>query len=317
MNNKFTLSVISFVLLALALFAVNIATSPKGAKTSFQVDSGELVIALVPEKNVFEQKKRYHYITDYLSHELNVPVRAEIMSDYSEICQVFLEGKADIGFFGSLSYGLARAKALVEPIARPVWLNGSSTYSGYLFVRKDSGIKSVEDMKGERLALVHKATIAGYIFPLEYFREYGIDDLEEHFSKVHFCGSHDAAAWVVYSGEAEVGACKNHIFNSFCETNSDFKEQMVVLAESGEVPSNGMAVRIDLAPSLKIQLKQLLLNMHTTKEGIKALNGFNAKRFIETTDQDYMPLYRMIDELGIDLQTYGSDQSESVEVVVK
>lgn len=96
MNNKLTLSVISFVLVVLVLFAVNTTTSPKGAKASFQVDSGELMIALVPEKNVTEQKKRYRYITDYLSHELNIPVRAEIMSDYAEICQAFLDGRADI-----------------------------------------------------------------------------------------------------------------------------------------------------------------------------------------------------------------------------
>ena len=111
----------------------------------------------------------------------------------------------------------------------------------------------------------------------------------------------------MYSGEAEIGACKNHIFNGLVEKNSDFKEDMVILTESGEVPSNSMAVRESLDPSLKKRLKEILINMHKTRDGIKALKGFKAKRFIETTDQDYIPLYRMVEEVGIDLRTYVSD----------
>lgn len=312
MSTKNKSYAVAFVLVALALFAgkfcLNSNRGPTQATAGVIADHGELVIALVPEKNIFEQKKQYQYIARYLSGKLNIPVRAVILSDYDAICQAFLDGKADVGFFGSFSYGLARARVSVEPIARPVWLNGSSTYSGYLFVRKDSDIKTVEDMKGKRLALVHKATTAGYIFPLEYFRSNGVVDLEEYFSKIHFCGSHDAAAWVVYSGEAEVGACKNHVFNALVESDSDFKEEMLVLAESGEVPSNGMAVRSDLDPSLKNRLKEILINMHKSKEGVKALEGFRAKKFIETTDQDYMSLYRMVEEIGIDLQSYRSDR---------
>ena len=311
MNQKLTLSIAACALVVLILFAVKfcltLETAPDRAAASGFSKTDELVIALVPEKNVFEQKKRYHYITDYLSKKLNISVRAEILPDYGAICNAFLEGKADVGFFGSFSYGLVHARASVEPVARPVWLNDSSTYSGYLFVRKDSGIKTVEDMKNKRLALVHKATTAGYIFALDYFGSHGVNNLDEYFSQVYFCGSHDSAAWSVYLGEAEIGSCKNHIFNALREKHNGFKEEMVILAESSEVPSNGMAVRGSLDPSLKRRLKEILLNMHKTKDGIETLKGFKAKRFIETTDQDYIPLYRMVDKLGIDLQTYVSD----------
>jgi phosphonate transport system substrate-binding protein len=205
---NFTIAVCIFT--GLAMFAgkyiLKLQLGPKKASASVLAGSNELVIALVPEKNIFEQKKRYHYITEYLSDNLNIHVKVQILPDYGEICQAFLDGKADVGFFGSFCYGLIRSNAEAEPIARPVWLNGSSTYSGYLFVRKDSDIKTVDDMKDKRLALVHKATTAGYIFPLQYFRDHGVENLEEYFSKIHFCGNHDAAAWVVYSGEAEVGA---------------------------------------------------------------------------------------------------------------
>ena len=267
-------------------------------------DEKTLRLLLVPEKNTFEQRRRYKYITEYLSRKMEMNVMVEIMSNYGEISVAFQEGRADAGFFGSFSYVLTQVKSGIEPLARPEWLDGSSTYRGYIFVRKDSGIETVNDMKGKSLVLVDRATFAGYIFQRYYFKYYGISSLEDYFTRISFARSHDAAAWAVYSGEAEVGGAKNHIFNSLQEKYPDFKKQMLVLAESPEVPSNGLAVRKDLNPALKLRLKTLLLGMHETEEGRKALKNFEARRFVETTDDDYEVLYNMVNELGIDLAHY-------------
>ena len=271
-----------------------------------QFNSGEktLRLVLVPEQNVFEQRRRYGYITDYLSRKMEMNVIVEIMANYGETTNAFVERIADAGFFGSFSYVLTHVKAGVEPIARPVWLNGSSTYRGYIFARKDSGIETVKDMKNKSLVLVDKATTAGYIFQLFYFNYYGIPKLEDYFSKISYAGSHDAAVWAVYTGEADIGGAKNHIFNRFKDEYPDFREQMIVLAESPEVPSNGLAVRRDLNPAIKLRLKILLLSLHETAEGQEVLKNFGALKFIETTDQDYKALYNMVQELGIDLHEY-------------
>ena len=231
-------------------------------------------------------------------------VRVNVMSNYGDICDAFLEGTADAGFFGSFSYLLTHVKAGVIPIARPVWLDGSSTYRGYMFVRKDSGITSIEDMKGKSLVLVDKATTAGYIFQLFYMQYYGIESMEKHFSKIYFAGSHDSSAWAVYTGEADVGGGKNHIFNALASEYPDFAKQMVTVAESPAVPSNGIAVRKNLNPSLTLRLKTLFLGLHKTEEGREVLRLFGAKKFIETTNADYRSLYNMVHELKIDLGTY-------------
>jgi phosphonate transport system substrate-binding protein len=272
-----------------------------------QVQSGSertLRLLLVPEKNIFEQRRRYKYITDYLSMKMEMNVIVEIMANYGEITVAFQEGRADAGFFGSFSYVLTHAKAGIELIARPVWLDGSSSYRGYIFVRKDSGIKSVKDMKNKSLVLVDKATTAGYIFQRYYFKYSGINSLEDYFSRISFARSHDAAAWSVYTGEADIGGAKNHIFNSLKEEYPDFRKQMLILAESPEVPSNGLAVRKDLNPAIKLRLKNILLGLHENAEGREVLKNFKALKFIVTTDSDYGALYNMIKDVGIDLYAY-------------
>jgi phosphonate transport system substrate-binding protein len=263
-----------------------------------------LQIVLVPEQNIYQQRQRYGVIAGYLSKHLDKDVRITVMPTYGKVCDAFLEGKADVGFFGSFSYVLTRAKAGVEPLARPVWLDGSSTYSGYIFVRKDSGIRSVKDMKNKRLALVDKATTAGYIFQQAYFKKQGIDRMAEYFREIHFAGSHDAAAWAVYTGEADVGGAKNHIFNALGKEYPDFYDKMLILARSSDVPSNGMVVRADLDAHLKARLKELLLGLNDSPEGRLVLKEFGAMSFIENRDEDYSSLYKMVAELGLDLATY-------------
>jgi len=48
--------------------------------------------------------------------------------------------------------------------------------------------------------------------------------------------------------------------------------------------------------------------MHETAEGQKVLKEFGARKFIETRDEDYEPVYKYAREIDIDLRTY--DMSE-------
>ena len=96
----------------------------------------------------------------------------------------------------------------MEAVARPVNVDGTSTYHGYLFARKDSGIRTVADMKGKRFAYVDRATTAGYLFPRAYLKEKGVADPDRYFGEVFFAGSHDATVLAVLNGEADIGASK-------------------------------------------------------------------------------------------------------------
>ena len=299
---------ITIHLLSLLIFAIFLQVPGNislAEEKQIQVDDEKIFrLAIVPEKNIFEQRRRYKYITNYLSSKMDLNFILEIMPSYGNISEAFIKGKADAGFFGSFSYVLTHAKAGIEPIARPVWPNNNSTYRGYIFVREDSNIKTVKDMKNKSLVLVDKATTAGYIYQLFYFKYYGINNIEDYFSRISFATSHDAAAWAVYAGEADIGGAKNHIFNSLTEEYQDFKEQMVVLSESPKVPSNGLAVRKDLNPATKLRIKILLLSLHETPEGQEILKNFGAIKFIATSNDDYVVVYNMAKQLGIDLQGY-------------
>ncbi len=263
----------------------------------------KIKIGLIPEQDIRTMATRYEPLAEYLSKKLNFKVTLIYLDNYGEVCDKFIYKQLDAAFFGSFSYALTRAKVQVEPIARPDY-QGTSTYRGLIVVREDSKIKNVEDMKGKRLALVHRATYAGYLYPLFYFKEHGIRDLEGYFSKVTFTGGHDDAIFALLRGEADIAAPKDLVYQRIIKENPDLQKKLVILSFSEPVPSNALCVSKDLDPVLKNKLKDILLNLHNDEGAKPALVSLGASKFVDTKDEDYRHLYRIINALGIDLNTY-------------
>jgi phosphonate transport system substrate-binding protein len=264
----------------------------------------ELLIGLIPEQNVFRQRERYQILKKYLFDRLGITVNFTSLSRYGNLIEHFTAEKLDGAFFGSFTYALAHHQLGVEPLARPVNLDGTSTYHGYIFVRKDSGIRTAADMKGKRFAFVERATLAGYVFPLAYFKGNGISNLHAYLGESFFAGSHDAAILSVLNKEADIGAAKNTIYDQMSAENPRIEKELVILAASSVVPQNCLAVRNNLDPELKNALQQALLDMDKNDEGKEALRRFGARGFIETKDNDYEYLYKLSSQVGINLKTY-------------
>ena len=264
----------------------------------------KIYIGLIPEMNIFKQKQRFKLLGDYLSKKTGIPVEFTILSRYGNILESFTSEKMDGAFFGSFTGALAIQKLGVIPLARPVNLDNTSTYQGYLFVRKDSHIKTAADMKGKKMAFVEKATTAGYLFPLAYLRENGITNIDSYFSEHFFTGSHDAAVLAVLNKKADIGAAKHSMYDRVRKENPRVDQELVILAKSPSVPSNGLCVRKDLGPEVRKKLKDALLSLNVEPEGKQVLEQFGAVKFIETTADDYKPVFDMAKKAGIDILRY-------------
>ncbi len=267
-----------------------------------QEDLG-LRVGLVPEEDIRNMALRFEPLAKYLGKKLNQKVTLIYLDSYSEVCDKFIYNQLDTAFFGSFSYALTHAKAGIEPLARPDY-QGTSTYRGLIIVRKDSGIKGAAEMKNKRLALVHRATYAGYLYPLNYLKRNNVSAPETYFSKVIFAASHDKAVFDVLYGRADIAAAKDLVYRRMIKENPALEKQLIVLITSLPVPSNTLCVRKDLDPGLRQKLKHTLLNLDNDPEAGAVLKALGAGKFIETKDDDYSNLYQVIKELDIDLNTY-------------
>jgi len=296
------------ILITVSLFIIVLATCPTVIKAEQEeaknTSKKTFLIGLIPERNLFKQLERYEPLASYLSEKTGLDIKLLILTRYGNIIDNFVALGLDAAFFGSFTYALAHARLGVEPIARPESIDGISSYHGKIFVRKDSGIKSKEDMKGKSFAFVDKATTAGHLLPLHFFVENGISDYRTFFKETYFTGTHEDAIYDVLNKRADIGAAKNTVYFELSKKDKRIMKELIVLKRSPEVPSNGLAVRNDLDVSLKKELKKLLLNLHNTPEGNKILKKLNARKFIATNDQDYKAVYDYVKDINLDLTTY-------------
>jgi phosphonate transport system substrate-binding protein len=263
-----------------------------------------LLIGLTPEHNIFKQVRRYEPLADYLSEKTGIRVNLKVLTYRGNVIDNFQFLKLDGAFFGSFSYSLAHVKLGVAVLARPEDPDGISSYHGVIFVRKDSGIRTVRQMKGKRLALVARATTAGYLFPSIYLKRAGVRNPETFFKEVYYAGTHEGTIDDVLDRKADIGVSKNTVYNRFAAENPRIGRELVILGKSEDVPENALALRQGIEDSVKRKLVDALIAMHADPEGAKVLEAFGARRFIETTDADYLPVMTYTRELGIDLADY-------------
>lgn len=261
-----------------------------------------LVIGLVPEMNIFKQRERFELLAPYLSKKLGIEVRLTMLT-YGNIIEKFKEEEIDAAFLGSFTGALAISQLSVVPLVRPINMDNTSTYQGYIFARKDSNITSVADMKGKSLALVEKTT-AGFVFPLAWLKRHGIDDISTFFNEQFISGSHDRTISLVLNGKANVGAAKSTIYKNMRKWQPRIDSELVILTNSPKVPSNTFCVSKKLDQQYREQLKDLLLNLRGDSEGREVLKKLGAKRFVETGRDQYQPVFDLAKEAGIDLGKY-------------
>lgn len=265
--------------------------SPKLLKAAWPQ---KLKIGLVPEQNIFAQKKRYEPLLAQLADKIGVPIEIKILPSYSNVINNFQEYELDGAFFGSLTGTMAIQELGVEPLVRPQFMDDSATCSAVVFVKKGGGIRTVRDMQGKRIAFVDKASATGFLLPLAYFKSLGIEDYKDWFGDVLFSGTHEDAINDVLSGYADVGAVSSTIFYMLAEMNPQVLNELTILATSPQIPSNPLAVRNDLPNDLKQLLRQQLLSLRQSAAGRVILEDLKVKQFTEATKEDSQPLLDLI-----------------------
>ncbi len=293
--------------LIIFIFILSCVSPSLAEHPSLLLEEEEFLIGLIPEENIFKQMKRHKPLADYLSEELGMPVRFTILSRYPHIITRFVSRHLDGAFFGAFTAALAHETLFVEPIARPVSLDGSMTTNGYVFARTSSGIKDISQMRGKRIAYVDQVTATGYLYAPYLLKAYGIKDLEGFFKSEEYTGGHDTALYTVLAGRADIGVAKARIIDQIRERDPLAKEEIRILYKSPDLPDNTLCVRKDLPEDFKLKLKNILLSMHKNPKGQKVLELFAAMQFTLAKPDDFEPVYRMTRQVGIDLRNFKYD----------
>ena len=223
--------------------------------------SEEKVIKMgfVPLKNSEQLVEDVKPIADYLSQKMGVKVEAFTASNYIGVVEGIGSGSVDFGIIPPFSAVLAQKQSNAKPLLTSKGKSGKSGYTAELYVRKDSGIKSLQDVKGKKVAFVDPSSSSGYIYPGAMLVKAGIN-LDKDIS-YQFSGGHDKSLQLLLNKDVDVIATFDGVEERYAKDFPAALTDIEKLASSDTIPGIMVTASSKMDKDLQEKLKQALLDM--------------------------------------------------------
>jgi phosphonate transport system substrate-binding protein len=259
-----------------------------------QADPQTLKVALLPDESPATIIKNNQGLKDYLEKALGKKVDLVVTTDYSSMIEAMRHGRLDLGFFGPLSYVLAKQKSAIEPFAA-LSRKGQTTYTAVVIGNVAAGVDDLTKVAGKDVAYGDVASTSSHLIPKCMLAQKGLKAGKDY--QEHFVGNHDAVALAVQNNKAQAGGLSKTIFDSMVQRGLIDLAKVKVLAESEPFPEYPWTMRSDLDPGLKEKIRQAFLNLHDPQ----LLKPFKADGFAAIADTDYNKVRDLAKILNLDL----------------
>ncbi len=288
--------------IALVALVASLLAGPASAQTA----PTELVFAVIPAENAEGVVNRYTPFTEYLTRELGVKVTLRVASDYAAVIEGQRAGNIHIAHYGPAAF--ARALAVgspVEAFGQQVNTDGSRGYYSVFYVRRDSPIKTIADAKGKNLCLVDPNSASGNQVPRFALTRQGID-VETHFAKTVYTGSHENAIIALQQGQCEVAAnwWNNEIRSNLkrmAEKGMAKEEDFRIVFRSEQIPNSPVAYLSSLPAEMKTKIRDAFLNIGTRAPDVwQRISGGTSMPWQAASNETFktmIELNRFVDEL--------------------
>src|SRR5436190_1202978 len=172
---------------------------------------------------------------------------------------------------------------------------------GRLYVRKDGGIKTLEDLRGKTMAFVDPSSSSGYTYPMVLLIQRGLvknRDPKTFFREVMFAGAHDAAMRALLNGHVDAIASFDMAREQYL-TDPAEREKIAFVAETAPIPEAGIAARDGLAPAAVAKVRAALLQMRGPAYASLLKRMYDIDGFEPAEDRDYDPVRAAVELLGV------------------
>lgn len=239
-------------------------------------------VAVHPLHNPARLTEAYQPLIDYLNKRLpDIRLNLESSRDYASFEQKYRSRTPE--FILPNPWQTLQA---IKSGYRVIAIAGESQdFKGIFVVRKDSGIKRANDLKGKTVSYPSPTALAACIMPQWYLHRQGISisrDIENR-----YVGSQESSIMNVYLGQSAAGATWPPPWRAFQKAHPEEAAKLKVIWETESLINNSFMVRDDLPSELRKRVLDLLLELPKSEEGRAILQGMETARFITATNADY------------------------------
>jgi serine/threonine-protein kinase len=224
--------------------------------------------------------------TTYLESQLKRPVEIVIPESYQALRQKLLRGEIDLAALPPLQFVMAQQEAPSIDVLATHLYEGARIYQGYLIVRSDSPVTSIEQLKGRRVCYVDTGSTSGYLLPRHFLRQNKLNP-DEIFPEKRFSGTHSQLMRDVIAGRCDVGGVYSGAMLNAASLGIP-SARLRMLAVTGTLPYDLVCASPKLAGELISRIRQALLRFDAMRHlgqktvgDVYRITGFVAPRIAE------------------------------------
>jgi phosphonate transport system substrate-binding protein len=275
------------------------ANAATGATTAASGAGGSgrtLKISAIPDQDPQKLATRDGAMASYLSGKLGVPVQYVPVTDYAASVSLFRSGDLDLVFYGGLTGVQAR---LQTPNATLIAQRDiDDAFQSVFIASASSGIKPVTDVKGlsaykgKRFTFGSESSTSGRLMPEYFLDQAGLSGEKDFAGAPGYSGSHDKTIDLVQAGTYEGGALNVQVWNARKKAGTvDTAKVIEVLVTPPYRDYHWIAgpktdERFGKGFTEKLKAAVLALD-YANPEHAKVLDGYGAKKFVETKADNY------------------------------
>jgi phosphonate transport system substrate-binding protein len=233
------------------------------------------VFSTAPWGDPAKLKIMYRPLLDYIEEQTGVHFEIVIFPTYDDLVKEVSGGYVQFAAVSGANFLKLQAEnapmRYLSTSLRQYGEKKNDYYTGYIIVRKDSGIKNFSQLRGKKFAFVDVDSASGYKMPIAYMARQNLDP-KTFFKKFFFMGDHDEVIKALKNRHVDGGATWEVSYDMNVKKYGDIFD---IIYKSPPIPNDAWVVGNKVPKQLSDRILQVMLginNITATKKGTYVLD---------------------------------------------
>ncbi len=267
-----------------------VADTPKDP--SKWIDPDTLIFSYTPVEDPSVYENVFEEFMDYLAEKTGKKVKWYGAESYAAQVEAMRSGRLHIAGISTGPTVFAVNLAGYVPIAIMGKADGRFGYKLQLITHKDSDIRTVQDLKGRKVAHVTPSSNSGNQAPRALFKAMGVTPGVDY--KVIYSGKHDNSIMGVANKDYDAAPVASSVLDRMHQKGVVNKNDLRIIWESKPFPTTSYGYVYNLHPDLQKKVREAFLTFDWKGTGLEREFGKQADKFIPITFKEHWADVRTI-----------------------
>jgi len=258
------------------------APAPKAAEDA-------LILGVFPRHNPTETTRLFTPMAEHLGERLGRPVKLITSRDFESFWRGVSERRYDVVHYNQYHY--IRSAHAYEVVAH-IEEGGKSTIAGAVYVRKDSGITDLKQLRGRTVLFGGgQDAMISYITNVYLMLQAGLKKDE---FKAQFAVNPPNSVVALHHRQVDAAGAGAGVLELPVVRNAINTDELTTLAVSPPLLQLPVAVKRDMPAQLRTSIQSILVNLKASEAGQQVLKSAALTGMGKAQDKDYEPHRKIV-----------------------